>query len=386
MRFNKYQKILLPYVVLLLIFWVLLFLSRYTNSFWNYFYSFAFSLVPLVAGFIGCFLAKEWNWFKSAIGKGIFFISLGSLFWGAGSMVWSYYNFFMEVPAPYPSLADIGFFLSLPLWVLGVVNLSKATGVKFSFKKRIGKILLFILPTITIVASYYLLIVVARDGILIPIDSGFNLKLFLDLLYPTGDVIILSLALLMFGLSINYLNGFYKYSILSILFGFGMMYIADFVFSYTTTLNIFYNGNFGDLIFTLALSLISFGVLGFTYPKANPENLWETSNTDGLSVGIVGTIPILNQIILAIIKRQERVAGQVAWEEAKEVSELTIVDQQKEEITVGGNSVQSSRKVIDDLVSRYKHIFGDLAVRVSKDAARHLIAELSKDEIPDSLK
>src|SRR3989344_2559169 len=264
---NKYQKVLSLYLILLLIFWVLLFFSGQTDSFWNYFYSFAFSLVPLIAGFVGCFLAREWGWFKSAIGRAVFFISLGSFSWGAGSMVWSYYNFFMDVAAPYASLADIGFVLSLPLWIIGVVNLSKATGAKFSLKKKIGKILLFALPVVTVIASYYLLVVVARGGVLFSISDGFNLKLLLDLIYPMGDIIILSLALVVYGLSINYLGGLYKNSILAILFGFGAMYFADFIFSYTTTLGTFHNGNFGDLVFTIALSLISFGVVGFIYPK-----------------------------------------------------------------------------------------------------------------------
>ena len=267
MYINKYQKFLIFYILFLLIFWIALFFSNKTDSFWNYFYSFAFSLVPLIGGYIGCFLAEEWGGFKSAVGKAVFFISLGSFSWGAGSMVWSYYNFFMDVVAPYPSLADIGFVISLPLWILGIVNLSKATGAKFSLKRKRGKALLLILPIIIIIISYYLLVVVARGGVLLSIDDGFNLKLVLDLIYPIGDVVILSLALLIFGLSFNYLGGLYKYSILAILFGFGVMYVADFVFSYTTTLGTFYNGNFGDLIFTLALSLISFGVLGFAYPK-----------------------------------------------------------------------------------------------------------------------
>lgn len=267
MHINTYQKALLAYLVILLGFWVALLYSQQTDSFWNYFYSFAFSLVPLVAGFLGCFLAKEWGWFKSAIGKAVLFISLGSFSWGAGSMVWSYYNFFMDIPAPYPSLADIGFVASLPLWVLGVINLSKATGAKFSLKKTMGKVLLFILPVIIIVLSYYLLVVVARGGVLLSAGNGFDLKLLLDLAYPIGDVVILSLALLIFGLSINYLGGFYRHSIMVMLLGFGLMYFADFVFSYTTTLETFYNGNFGDLLFTLALSLISFGALGFTYSK-----------------------------------------------------------------------------------------------------------------------
>ena len=41
------------------------------------------------------------------------------------------------------------------------------------------------------------------------------------------------------------------------------MYLADFVFSYTTTVGTFFNGNFGDLLFTFALFLITFGLLGF---------------------------------------------------------------------------------------------------------------------------
>lgn len=267
MYINKYQKVLLLYVVILLIFWIGLFNSGSQTGFWNYFYSFAFSLVPLVAGFIGCFLAREWGWFKSVVGKAIFFISLGSFSWGVGSMIWSYYNFFTNVAVPYPSFADIGFVLALPFWILGIVSLSKVTGARFSLKNKLGKAFLFTLPVIIIIASYYLLVIVARDGILSTNYGSFNLKLILDLVYPIGDVVILSLALVIFGLSINYLGGVYKYSILTVLLGFGAMYLADFIFSYTTTLNTFYNGNLGDLIFTLALSLISFGALGFAYSK-----------------------------------------------------------------------------------------------------------------------
>ena len=45
------------------------------------------------------------------------------------------------------------------------------------------------------------------------------------------------------------------------------MFFADFIFSYTTTVGTFYNGNFGDLIFTVGLFLLSYGVLGFSKLK-----------------------------------------------------------------------------------------------------------------------
>ncbi len=41
------------------------------------------------------------------------------------------------------------------------------------------------------------------------------------------------------------------------------MFIADTIFSYTTTVGTYYNGNFGDLILTIGMFLLTFGVLGF---------------------------------------------------------------------------------------------------------------------------
>jgi hypothetical protein len=41
------------------------------------------------------------------------------------------------------------------------------------------------------------------------------------------------------------------------------MFIADTIFSYTTTVGTYYNADFGDLILALGTFLISFGILGF---------------------------------------------------------------------------------------------------------------------------
>lgn len=267
MKFTLPQKILSFYLVFLLTFWIILFRSGSTTSFWNYFYSFSFSLIPLIGGLFGMFSSKPWGMLKSAIGKSVFFIAAGLFTWGVGSMIWSYYNFFNQIVVPYPSLADFGFTLSLPLWILGIVSLSKATGARFGLKHIRGKIQLILIPVIVMAVSYYLLVIVARGGILTEsFDNYF--KLFFDLAYPFGDVIIVTLALLIFGLSFNYFGGRYKLSIFTIILGFIFMYLADFIFSYTTTIETFYNGNWGDLIFTIALFFITFGNLGFyLHPK-----------------------------------------------------------------------------------------------------------------------
>lgn len=266
MELNKLQKFLIFYVVILIAYWVFLFGSGLKTSFWNYFYSFSFSLIALVGGFIGMFLAKPWGLLKSAIGKAVFFISAGLFTWGVGSMIWAYYNFFEHIAAPYPSLADLWYVFTIPLWIAGTIDLSKATGAKFGFKAMKGKLLLIFIPLVVIIFSYYLLVVVARSGMITDLSTGY-LKIFFDLAYPIGDIIILTLALIIFGLSFNYFGGKYKLPIFAILLGFTLMYVADFVFSYTTTIGTFFVGYWGDLLFMLALGTITFGILGFYRPK-----------------------------------------------------------------------------------------------------------------------
>lgn len=263
---TKGQKIVAIYFFVLVVYWVVLNFSGKTESTWNYLYSFLFSLTPLLGGLVGADYARFWGFTKSAIGRAILYTSLGLFSWGAGSMIWSYYNFFLNVPAPYPSISDVGFIGSIPLWMVGIINLSKATGAKFGLRHIRGRFFILAVPILVISVSYYLLVIIARDGFITNTEEGI-LKVFFDLAYPISDVVILTTALIIFGLSLNYFGGKYKVSILAILFGFFFMYIADFIFSYTTTQGTFYNGSFGDLIFTIALSLLTFGLLGFNQLK-----------------------------------------------------------------------------------------------------------------------
>ena len=200
---------------------------------------------------------------KSNVGRALFFIAAGTTAWGVGQMFWSlYYNILMKVDIPYPSLADVGYIVAIPLWVIGIINLSYATGVKFSLKNVMGKLFLFILPIVLIAFSYYLLIDVARAGQISDFKGGAY-KVFFDLAYPLGDVLILTLSVLVYGLSFKYLGGRYKFPILSIILGFIVQYITDFSFSFVTTNNTYFNGHWVDILFPTAMALIVFGINNF---------------------------------------------------------------------------------------------------------------------------
>jgi hypothetical protein len=270
MKHNIYQKVAVGYLVILVGLWAALLATGTKSGNWNYLYSLLFGLVPFFAGLIGMFKAKLWGGLKSALGKAIFFTSFGLFLWGLGENIWSYYNFVLHVPAPYPSLADIGFAPSIFFWIVGTYYLAKATGAFFALKKtHWAKIIVVVVPLLLLVPSYYIQITLARDGTLVPSDETV-LKTVFDIAYPFGDFLALTIAAIVFTLSYKYFGGYYRSAVRSILAGLAIMYIGDSVFSYTTTQGTYYNANWGDMLLTLGLFFISYGILAFATTPVNP--------------------------------------------------------------------------------------------------------------------
>jgi hypothetical protein len=259
---NIYQKICTSFLVFLFIYWSILHITGTKAGIYNFIYSFLFSLIPLIVGLVGMVKSKVWGGLKSHVGKAIFFLSLGLFAWGAGSMGWSYYNIVLNIAAPYPSLADLGFAPSIFFYGLGAIYLSRVTGAKYGLRNKFGKFFLFTSIILIPVISYYLLVVVARGGVVVP-QGETLLKTILDIAYPLGDFVALAVSVIVSGLSFRYLGGEYLESIIAILAGLGVMFLADTIFSYTTTVGTFYNGDNGDLMLTIGLYLLALGVLGF---------------------------------------------------------------------------------------------------------------------------
>lgn len=266
---NNYQKTTAIYVVGLIALWIAVQIHGTKTGNLNYWYSFLFGLTPLFAGIVGIYKSKIWGRLGSTLGKAMFFVALGLLLWGLGETIWSYYNFFRHVPAPYPSPADIGFAPSIFFWVLGAIYLAKASGAWLTLQRsRRAKVFTVLAVALLSLLSYYLLIRVARGNVLVP-EGETTLKVVLDIAYPLGDFLAAIFAFLVATLSLKYLGGMYRPAIIAVLAGLAGMYVADFVFSYTTTVGSYFNGDWGDLFLCLGLFLLSFGVLGFaTKPSA----------------------------------------------------------------------------------------------------------------------
>lgn len=266
MKLTLKTSFLTGFFIALVIWWFTIQFSGITDTPFNLAFAFAYGLIPIIGGVFGLMESQKWGLLASKMGKALFFISLGLVTWGMGEMIWSYYNFILQVEVPYPSLADASFIVSWPLWTIGVLFMSFATGAKFGLRNVGGKVLLGLIPLAAIFLSYYLLIAVARQGSFE--IAGGPVKIFFDLAYPIWDVVILTTALLVYGLSLDFLGGKFKWPVIVTLLGFGVNYFADFGFSYTTTVETFYNGSWVDLLFMSAMFILSFGVNSFALKEA----------------------------------------------------------------------------------------------------------------------
>src|SRR6185312_5609834 len=97
-KINNYQKAFGLFFLLVVVFWLYLFVTHATSGTLNYWYSFVFGLIPFFGGLVGMIQSRLWGGLKSSLGRAVFFVSLGLFLWGFGENIWSYYNFFQNVP------------------------------------------------------------------------------------------------------------------------------------------------------------------------------------------------------------------------------------------------------------------------------------------------
>ena len=95
----------------------------------------------------------------------------------------------------------------------------------------------------------------------------------------------------------------------------------------------------------------------------------------------MGEQDVYSQIAVKIIAGQEAIIGPVAIEQAQRVPHMKV-DWEKHEAAIDGNKVL----VIEELNNRYKDLFGQISVEVSKQAAASLMTQLPADGLPAILK
>lgn len=148
-------------------------------------------VASLIAG-IACMSAAarergriRWGW--SLLGG-------SALSWTAGEAIWSWYEVFQGREVPFPSLADVGYLLAVPLALAGIVMF-------FAPPVRLTSRLLAIVDALIVGAG---MLLISWLTVLEPVYRGGTGSVFaraIGLAYPVGDVVILSVVVVVSGRS-----------------------------------------------------------------------------------------------------------------------------------------------------------------------------------------
>lgn len=256
-KYKKLLTLLLASIYLLfVVWWLLLRIYSYSDDSRQLFAA-TYGIVALMGGVIGLIIAKRWGFLKSLIGKALVMFSLGLFAQEFGQLSYSYYIYYLHTDVPYPSWGDLGYFLSIPLYIVGTLYLARASGMSITLKSFKSRLQALLLPLLLLGATYYVFLVGHE------IDLEHPLTTFLDFGYPFGEAVYLSLCLLTFLFTRKVLGGVMKSKVKLVLISLVFQYIADTTFLYQAKAGTWYAGGINDLMYLTAYTLMTYALLSF---------------------------------------------------------------------------------------------------------------------------
>lgn len=208
-------------------------------------------------GLWGLAIAQNWGGLRSVTGKAITMFSSGLFAQVFGQLAYAYFSFYKHIDVPYPSIGDIGYFGSIPLYILGILFLAKASGVKIGLNSFKNKIQAVLIPAGILILGYFLFLQGYK------FDWSDPIKIFLDFGYPLGQAIYISFAILTYLLSRGVLGGIMKSRILFILFALCIQFLSDYTFLYQSSRGIWKVGEINDYMYLIAYFLMTLGLIQF---------------------------------------------------------------------------------------------------------------------------
>lgn len=247
------------FLYLIVVIWsVIIQTQEALNTDQSYLFNWFYGLIALSGAVYGIRIAnKNWGGINSVLGRGLIFLSLGLLGQWFGLQVWTYYNVIARVEVPYPSLADLGYFALIPFYALAAVMFAQASGAKFSLRTNGGKLWALLIPVIALVISTLLFI---KD---VGFDLSDPLKLFLDIGYPLGEIIPVSIAVFTLTLSRNLLGGTMKKKVLYLIGAFFFQFLTEYAFLYAAGMETYQNGAWNDMMYATSYAIMGLGLTAF---------------------------------------------------------------------------------------------------------------------------
>lgn len=244
---TRLEKILVGLFVVILAWAAFLLLQTETTSLANYFFNVGYSSLYL----FGAVVAGVGAWYSgkgSAMRKALGYFSAGLLGQAVALWIWFYYNIVFADAKPYPTLLDLFYLLLVPTLLASFYYLFRVYGVAVRKSMVRELFLMFALATLLV----FLFIT--------PPEISGHLPLFtniVNIFYPLSDVLLLLIAYLLYLISGGHIQMSFKFFSLALI----LQTAGDFVFSYRSARDIYWNGDVSDILFTVAAFLFSYGMI-----------------------------------------------------------------------------------------------------------------------------
>lgn len=213
-----------------------------------------YGLIAFIGALIGLDTSKKWGGMKSVVGRCLIFFSSGLMAQVFGQIVYTVSIDILKVEVPYPSLGDVGFFGSVIFYILGILSLGQAVGVKLEINIFKNKAISILIPLILLITSYAIFL----SGY--EFDFNKPLAIFLDFGYPLGQSLYISLAIVVYALSRKFLGGVMRKSVLILLLALVLQYFADFSFLYLVSIDRWQPAGITDLFYIVSYLLMALAI------------------------------------------------------------------------------------------------------------------------------
>ena len=215
-------------------------------------------------------------------------IGASAFCWGLGEVVWSYYELLKGQQVPFPSFADLGYLLAVPLAIAGVLF--------FPLASRASSLIRTVLDGLVIAGSLLIVSWATVLGTVYRAGTGGALSQIISLAYPAGDVVIGTMILILATRAPA------STRLPLILLGGGLFanLLADSAFAYLTTTNRYGPGNPVDIGWVAGYLLVAIAALR---ASAEPAPRARDDAIPGRFAMVLPYIPVTAGALTAGIER-----------------------------------------------------------------------------------
>lgn len=253
-KFLETKFLILP--LLSILYWALfqLYTSNNLKDLNGLIFGILISLLAYISSFFTLLRSFEWEFFKSYLGKSMFFMSLSLFAWGLGQTLF----LLSSIDKGFYEIYDYIFVLIDPLYLIGIYFISRSLN---TFKGIIINFKILLIPVFIFGINLFVFSLIRNEEI----SSAFR-NFDVNLLFILGSIILSTFVISILVMSGKKIGGKFKAALYFILIGLLLQYFADNLFELSTDFQV--NGSFADLIFFLSILFIFNGVL-----RLNPGSL-----------------------------------------------------------------------------------------------------------------